>query len=94
MLEAWSFLTRNINKAGKLISFSVMAPTVAQEHLDHAGVVAGVVARPRGAVLHDPSFRGYFHRLCNQCVDPNFEFFILSLPKMKDKDIILKLWIS
>ena len=79
MVKARPFLTRDVNKTRELISFGVMTSAVSQEHLDHAGVITGVVTRPWGAILHNPPFWGYFHGFCNLCVDPHFKFFIFPL---------------
>lgn len=81
MLKPWALLTGDINKARELVSLGVVPSAVTQEDLDHAGVIAGVVAGPWCAILHDPAFRGNLHGFGNQCIDSDFEFFILPLPK-------------
>lgn len=79
MLESWAFLTRNVNKTWEFISFCVVAPAVPQKHLDHAGMVTGVVTGPWRAILHDPSLRRRLHGFGNKRIDPHLEFFIFSL---------------
>lgn len=81
MLESRPLLTGDVNEARELISLGIMTSAVAQEDLDHAWVIPRVVARPWRAVLHDPAFGGHFHGFRYQCIDPNFEFFILPLLK-------------
>jgi hypothetical protein len=85
VLESRALLTGDVHEAGQLVALGVVAAAVAQEHLDHAGVVAGVVPGPRRAVLHDPPLCRHLHGLGHQRVDPDLELLILSLPVAQDQ---------
>lgn len=81
MLKPRSLFSRDVDQARELIALGVMASAVSQENLDHARVIPRVVARPWRTILHDPAFGRDFHGFCHQRVDPNFELFVLPLPK-------------
>lgn len=50
-------------------------------NLYHARVISGVVARPGGSILHNPSIFWFLLSFCYQCIDFHFEFFVFSLHK-------------
>lgn len=53
--------------------------TIKRCYLDHSWMVSGVITRPWGTILHNPSFFRNLLCLGNKPIDTNFKFFILSL---------------
>lgn len=56
VLKTRTLLTGHVDKPRKLVAFDIKSSAVAEEDLDHTGVVLGVVPWPWCSILHDPTF--------------------------------------
>ena len=80
VLKTRSFLSGNINKTRKLVSFSIKTPIASKKHLNHARMILSVVSWPWCPILHNPSSLRNFLGFCNKCIDPNLKLFVFPLP--------------
>jgi hypothetical protein len=85
VLEPRPLLPGNVHQARELVAVRVQTPAVAQKHLDHPRVVAGIVPRPRRPVLHRPSLLRHLQRLRHQRIHSHLELLILSLQGITPK---------